>query len=277
MPDSEFSEFSFGFAFTQEVTSLCWESLTGAPVMPSLFDEGRGGGYDVAVQLWGWTLFAQFKRGFRTERNTAREWPTYHQPYYRYDIYQPSRSTQHQALLNLEEAHVLNWVAYVSPVFSSTLQLNHLFLNRSILDNVRMIRPAEIGQLDADPHRITYCDRNDAPILHSEPIAIEAVSVREVRNLLARRNWEQTGIGLEDRTPSRISQPYLLDNEYFVSLYQEILQAARDSEGSQPQVGLGDSLSSLSPFGRARIAARLLLGAELILLPAAGQEVVASG
>jgi hypothetical protein len=76
MPPSEFSEFTFGFGFTHEVVSTAWGGLTGAPEMPSLYDEGLGKGYDVAMGFVGYTYFAQFKRGFRAVRSTARHWTT---------------------------------------------------------------------------------------------------------------------------------------------------------------------------------------------------------
>jgi hypothetical protein len=179
VPPNQFSEFTFGFAFTQEVTSLCWDALAGAPEMPSLFDEGHGKGFDVSLGLWGWTLFAQFKRGWQLTRATALQWPTYNSAYYRFEIYPPARSTQHEDLLALATAAPLHWVAYVAPVFHTSARLNTLFMNRQVLDNVRMISPQQIGQLDDQLHHVTYRTRMDAPVVHSEPRTISAISVRQ--------------------------------------------------------------------------------------------------
>ena len=60
--ESTFSEFSYGFALTQELASGRFGSLVAAPVCPSLIQEGQpGGGYDVKLPLIGAPLFLQFK------------------------------------------------------------------------------------------------------------------------------------------------------------------------------------------------------------------------
>jgi hypothetical protein len=59
---AQFSEFSFGFAYGREVVSKHWAALKSAPILPSLYDEGKDGGFDLAIGLYGWTYFAQFKR-----------------------------------------------------------------------------------------------------------------------------------------------------------------------------------------------------------------------
>ena len=45
-----FSEFSFGFAYTFELTTLWKTNLVESPILPSLIEEGKvGGGFDVAL------------------------------------------------------------------------------------------------------------------------------------------------------------------------------------------------------------------------------------
>ena len=57
----EFSEFTYGFALTNEI--LSWESLRTVPIFPSLIEEGKkGGGYDVRIDIPAVPLFLQFKR-----------------------------------------------------------------------------------------------------------------------------------------------------------------------------------------------------------------------
>lgn len=184
MPANKFSEFTFGFAFTQEVTTFCWEALAGAPEIPSLFDEGHGKGFDVSLGLWGWTLFAQFKCGSLLTRSTALQWGFYNADHYRFEIYRSSLSTQHADLVQLESSAPLHWVAYVAPVFHTSAELNALFTGRHVLDNVRMISPSAIGVLDDQSHYVTYRSRVDAPIVHSEPLSVEAIDVADVRRLL---------------------------------------------------------------------------------------------
>jgi hypothetical protein len=271
LPSSEFSEFTFGFAFTQEVTSLCWSALGGAPTMPSLFDEGHGKGFDAAVGLWGWTLFAQFKKGWRATRSSALQWSTYNSEYYRFEIYPNSRSTQHEDLLALERAAPLHWVAYVAPVFHSNARLNSLFMNQHVLDNVRMIAPRAIGHLDDDLHYVTYRTRTDAPLVHSDPKTINAISVRQFKNRLAQTDWS---LEEEDLQSGEVpAGPVKLDDTYFNALFERMIQAVGDRATGRTAESLMSELDAMTPFGRARTAGRLLFGGELLALPAAGQDV----
>ena len=102
MPQAQFSEFSFGFAYTRELVARFWSALTGHPVLPSLFDEGQAGGFDVAIGLYGWTYFAQFKRADYLSRRNALWWDEHFGPYYRFPITRRRTSRQHELLLELD-------------------------------------------------------------------------------------------------------------------------------------------------------------------------------
>lgn len=57
----EMSEFSYGFAFTNELITVPGAYVVGALEVPSLQKEGKpGGGYDVKIPF-GSPLFLQFK------------------------------------------------------------------------------------------------------------------------------------------------------------------------------------------------------------------------
>ena len=59
--DSEFTEFSYGFAVTHELVLQGSGNIFAAPEFPSLIREGQvGGGYDVKLNF-GTFLFLQFK------------------------------------------------------------------------------------------------------------------------------------------------------------------------------------------------------------------------
>jgi hypothetical protein len=270
MPANVFSEFTFGFAFTQEVTTLCWEALAGAPEMPSLFDEGHGKGFDVSLGLWGWTLFAQFKRGSLLTRSTALQWDSYNNDYYRFEIYPSSRSSQHGDLVRLEAKAIMHWVAYVAPVFHTSFQLNSHFGDRHVLDNVRMISPGAIGALDDQIHYVTYQTCFDAPIVHSEPRRVSAMSVEGLRGRLGLMDWRRPVDRTSDATRD---DPVLLDDAYFDGVTEVMIQVAADGHAAQSAARVLRDVGSMTSFGRARTVGRLLFGAELLPLPATGQEV----
>ena len=47
--EPEFSEFSYGYALTDELIHWNGTKLKAAPVFPSLYDEGAGKGYDLKL------------------------------------------------------------------------------------------------------------------------------------------------------------------------------------------------------------------------------------
>ena len=54
------SEFTFGYAFLYEQTVNNWDELKAAPILPSLYDESKGG-WDAHLPLKGTDYYYQFK------------------------------------------------------------------------------------------------------------------------------------------------------------------------------------------------------------------------
>ena len=68
------SEFSYGYALTDELIHRHGLPLIAAPVFPSLYQEGQpGGGYDLLLERPGFPLFLQFKLADRMVKGTANE------------------------------------------------------------------------------------------------------------------------------------------------------------------------------------------------------------
>ena len=69
-----YSEFSFGYAFTENLIRSTSSGAAIAPYFPNLRDEGSLG-YDVDIRLPGRPLFLQFKLPDRTIKNNVRARP----------------------------------------------------------------------------------------------------------------------------------------------------------------------------------------------------------
>jgi hypothetical protein len=122
------SEFSYGYALTEQLTRSGSETLIAAPIFPSLFAEGQpDAGYDVQIPFPVAPLFLQFKLSHRMQRRSAAEYGLFNGPYYRMHI-RPSRfSSQHAALLKLEQRG--ENVFYAAPHFHTTPELNVAYLS----------------------------------------------------------------------------------------------------------------------------------------------------
>jgi hypothetical protein len=147
----DISEFSYGYALTDELIHWHGTPLTAAPVFPSLYQEGQpGGGYDVMLQRPGLPLFLQFKLADCMVRNSAQEVKDgiFSTPYYRMHIRPARHSQQHEMLLDLENAG--NDVSYAAPAFHTPDELNDAYLLHQVRNRSLWIRPSVIGPLPDD-------------------------------------------------------------------------------------------------------------------------------
>ena len=154
----DFSEFSYGYAVTEELVSLHRASIVAAPMFPSLYDEGQpGGGYDVKIPIVGYPVFLQFKLSDQLERANSKEYKSglLGLPYYRMYIRPAKHSDQHTLLLDLEASGEA--VFYVAPEFHLPAELNSFYLNRTVVFNSAAFSPQEIGPMpDEHEHYIVF-------------------------------------------------------------------------------------------------------------------------
>lgn len=250
MPAPQFSEFSYGFAYTREVVQKCWTAVRGAPVLPSLYDEGRGGGFDVSVGLRGWTYFAQFKRSDFLSRSNARWWHDHGGSYYRFPITRPRHSRQHELLLELERESVFHIVEYVAPRFHTNAELSIHFLRGTVMAKSLRVFPASVGNfVDAQQHYVTFT-RAGAPVVRSDPLYVEPPY-----NAGALNDWRPAIEALE---------PVELNEETFDAISEKLIAIA--TQVGVPTRRFAEALVDLSAFARARNLGRVLVGAELIPL-----------
>ena len=106
----DISEFSYGYALTDELIHWHGTPLTAAPIFPSLYREGRPrkgepGGYDIMLQRPGLPLFLQFKLSHCMIRKSAKEFDDiiFTPPFYRMHLSPAKHSKQHEMLLDLEK------------------------------------------------------------------------------------------------------------------------------------------------------------------------------
>jgi hypothetical protein len=182
----EISEFSYGFALTNEIVG--WAPLSAAPVFPSLIEEGRaGGGYDVKLDVRGIPLYLQFKRADCMTRRSAWEIRDYSAPlslpFYRFKITETGKSDQHQLLLELDDGE--NIVFYAAPRFHELVEIDAAWNANEVASRSIFVAPNMIGLLDEDSHHVAYDAQGT--FLCSEPKAIEGLTSRELVDKLRSR------------------------------------------------------------------------------------------
>lgn len=195
----EISEFSYGFALTNEIVG--WAPISTAPLFPSLIEEGKeGGGYDVRLDMPGVPLYLQFKRADCMTRRSAREMRDYNLPltlpFYRFKITEAGKSNQHLLLLELDNG--TNAVFYAAPRFHALAEIDAAWTNNEVASRSIFVAPRLIGELDNESHHVAFDDNR--AFLCSDPRPVDFLtSDRLVEKLQSHLNAERQP--LRDRLP----------------------------------------------------------------------------
>ena len=173
---SEFSEFSYGFSFVENMIRNNPKILNAAPCFPNLRQE-KDLGYDVKITMPGAIFFFQFKiPEVRTYR--AREIKEFeignkflechlHSPYLRMPISTTDNFRQHGNLMKLETAKSKNSdrkskcnrlpVFYATPMFAKVEDIDFRFRNGIVHHSSALFSPSEIDFLtDNDYPFVAY-------------------------------------------------------------------------------------------------------------------------
>jgi len=206
------SEFSYGYAVTNEVVKLLGSSIAAAPQFPTLYAEGQaGGGYDVKI-VGGIPIFLQFKLSHYMARTNCKEHNLMGGAYYRWHLHSLQRSDQHNLLLELESKG--NLVAYTAPIFHECAELNAHYLNDAILDNSMAFKPSDIGEItDEENHYVVFNRRGPAYRCSDDPVSVKFSKLSGFLN-------EQVNM------PATES----LDDEGVVRLGEEIIEAVEGAK-----------------------------------------------
>ncbi len=252
------SEFSFGYALTEELASGAFGTVVGAPIFPSLIQEGQaGGGYDLQLPLAGTPLFLQFKLSDRMVYRSANEWHLFNRAYYRMHLRPARHSDQHQLLLTLEASG--EEVYYVAPYFHTTEELNVYYAGATVSDNSIWFQPSTIGALpDDDDHYVAF-ERN---------VPIAYFCSKDHRRLEGKLDKSHVA-EQQQRVLQARKKP--LTKEFFTQIAQEILSISEGSKEYAPQL-MTERFANARRRTRkqeAQFAAylsRALLNAELIIV-----------
>jgi hypothetical protein len=173
---ADFSEFSYGYAFTEELVRGFSNQIKAAPLFPSLRAEGRDdGGYDVRLDFNrpGDLIYIQFKLSqcLNVKSNTPEYCEHgYFSPgtrIYRFQI----TASQHNALRRHEENE--HNVFYVTPCFCGQDAFNRIYLTREIARETQYFIPSEIDlSTEKSSHTVTF-EVGGAHLVRSEPVPIK--------------------------------------------------------------------------------------------------------
>lgn len=191
-----YTEFSYGYAFTENLIRSSAAAPAGAPVFPNLVQEATLG-YDVHIDLPGKPQFFQFKLPEHMKRNNVFEFTSYvcpklSAPFFRIALMRRDLSDQHKHLLDLETTYP-DAVFYVAPHLSGTHQFNNSYNKAEVAKDSVYISPQDIGALPDDKvHTIAYKANLNVAYFCSEPREIPAKSFSDVEKTISSQLAETT-------------------------------------------------------------------------------------
>lgn len=178
----DFSEFSYGFAFTHEYVNHN-PDLEAAPELPSLIREAEGG-YDLNLGYQGHPKYFQFKLSSFMERSTAIHWRHHLRPHYRVRLTtrpRPNRlpgTDQHSQLKRLAET--VDDVFYIAPRFFRKEDFDRLFLQSQVAHSSLWAPLRDLPYVsDNDVHYMTFTRGQSDPWWHSEAVELEGAFTAE--------------------------------------------------------------------------------------------------
>jgi hypothetical protein len=151
-----YTEFSFGYAFTENLIRSTKTRPSGAPTFPNLVQEADLG-YDVRVECPSCPLFFQYKLPELMVRNSAAEislfaLPGICVPFFRMSLMRRDLSDQHMLLVDLEQQFP-HGVYYVAPSFEDMPSFN----GAQVHVHSAYFSPRDVGYLPDDKqHTICY-------------------------------------------------------------------------------------------------------------------------
>jgi hypothetical protein len=258
----DISEFSYGYAVTEELVATAGGRVIGAPVFPSLYEEGQeGGGYDVEIPMVGRPIFLQFKLSDYLKKASAKE----HRdgliglPYYRMHLRPYKHSDQHKLLLALEAKG--ESVFYIAPEFHLPNELNTHYLARTVINHSAAFRPSDIGALPDDDEHYLVFEKGKAFGLRcsSDP--------KEIRKTTL-------GNGIGSVLSEYKIEPRALGEKGIAELVEKMLELVRSRQFSGQEAALrAQELETVSQIVKSRSAvesagylARTFFGCELIVV-----------
>ncbi len=197
----KFTEFSYGYAFTENLIRSSATGPAAAPVFPNLVQEGQLG-YDMKIDFPGVPLFFQFKLPERMVRHSAKEISIFQLqglsvPFFRMPLMQCNHSDQHALLIKCEK-QFKNLVFYASPRLDGLESFNDAYVQAKVHLHSVLFSPKDIGRLpDKKKHWVSYSKSSNSHVAWrcSEPKKVEA------------QNFEALARGANEEINRRTGRP----------------------------------------------------------------------
>lgn len=266
-----YTEFSFGYAFTENLLRSTSYGTTGAPVFPNLIQEAQAG-YDVRIDFPAVPIFFQYKLPELMIRESAFEivggqCPGLSTPFFRIPMMRRDLSRQHELLIGLE-ARYPSCVFYAAPCLADINAFNDAYNRAAVVQSSMFFSPADIGPLPDDrPHSIAYKHGLAVGYFCSEPKPIPVLTFEGLLAQIGKQLEEPRFADASRSARETLDTVLALASPRWQQLRQPIADRLRIRLGSRPD-GLARSseeVQIVSDLLVAREIARVDIGVDLVL------------
>ncbi len=205
-----FTEFSYGYAFTESLVRSSETAPVGAPSFPNLVQEAKLG-YDIKIDFPAVPLFFQFKLPESMKRATAFEiagggCPGLTIPFFRMGMMRKDLSRQHERLISLESRYP-DCVYYAAPAIKTLRAFNQAYNSAKVAERSAFFSPKDIGPLpDTKQHSIAYAEDLSVAYFCSEPKSIRAIPFEKLSAFVRDKLSQKSAQTLEEATPALVEE-----------------------------------------------------------------------
>jgi hypothetical protein len=160
-----FSELQYSYSVTKEIEDRILPISLGVPYFPSLREEYRKG-YDILFNTTVAPIYLQYKVAEFMQTRKANHWHIFNDKYYKFDIYHPSKSPQHNLLKELSKTN--DHVYYCSSAIFKYDDFTRYHLSKQIYRNSVFINFNQLPII-TDKHTIIFNKSRTKGYFCSEP------------------------------------------------------------------------------------------------------------
>lgn len=267
-----YTEFSFGYAFTENLIRGSASAPAGAPIFPNLVQEATLG-YDVQISFPAVPLFFQYKLPELMTRASAFEIANglcfgLTLEFFRIALMRRDVSDQHRRLIDWERRYP-GQVFYAAPCLRDCTAFNNAYNTASVAGRSVLFSPIHIGPLPDDKvHTIAYKPDLSHAHLCSEPRQIEAETFESLTISLSRklkdkrvRDFRATAHEVRQAVLEAASPVWRQAQDAIAGRMRQALPSVvADGSGPQP-----DREQAILDVLVAREIARIDMGVELVI------------
>jgi hypothetical protein len=277
-----YTEFSFGYAFTENLIRSLKAGPASAPIFPNLNQEAQLG-YDVRIDLPACPLFFQYKLPERMVKNSAAEISQHGlgitTPFFRMPLMRSSISQQHDLLMDWE-GRFPGKVFYATPHLQNLHQFNRAYSHARVHLCTTFFLPRDIGPLPDDKsHSIAYKAGLAVGYFCSDPKEVKARTFQDIEKTVSQsfktkrfQRLETVSNDLQKNIRSQVS-PELRSIEGDI---RERIRVRRVRVGGQPGAPAPRTERVIEEILISREMARVGLGMDLLFAQPSSEESGAS-